>query len=68
MDYSLLIGIHSIIKGNDDDIRNQTLAVIEPDVNVELPIRRLTGTRRKKSVTAAEFSFSSQHSEDIPTE
>ena len=31
MDYSLLIGIHDVVKGNKDNIRDTTLSVFEPN-------------------------------------
>lgn len=30
MDYSLLIGIHNMLRGNQDNIRDTTLAIFEP--------------------------------------
>ncbi|KAF9581195.1 Phosphatidylinositol-4-phosphate 5-kinase [Lunasporangiospora selenospora] len=43
MDYSLLIGIHDIERGNKDNIRDNTLKVFQPDTSkklVRVPSRR----------------------------
>jgi hypothetical protein len=31
MDYSLLIGVHDLIRGNKDNIRDSTLQTFQPD-------------------------------------
>ena len=45
MDYSLLIGIHDLVRGNQDHIRDQTLSVFEP--NSYALSRRATAQSRK---------------------
>lgn len=45
MDYSLLIGIHDLVRGNQDHIRDQTLSVFEP--NSDALSRRATAISRK---------------------
>jgi hypothetical protein len=44
MDYSLLVGIHDMIKGNKENIRDNTLALFEPDLRT---MKRPSITRRK---------------------
>lgn len=44
MDYSLLVGVHDLIRGNQDHIRDQTLSVYEP--NSETLSRRATASTR----------------------
>ncbi|KAH6577382.1 hypothetical protein BASA62_000919 [Batrachochytrium salamandrivorans] len=44
MDYSLLVGLHDVIKGNRDNIRDLTLSVFEP--NPETLSRRATASTR----------------------
>jgi hypothetical protein len=44
MDYSLLVGIHDISRGNRDRIRDSTLSVFEP--NARTLSRRATATTR----------------------
>ncbi|KAG9067602.1 Phosphatidylinositol-4-phosphate 5-kinase [Linnemannia hyalina] len=48
MDYSLLIGIHDIERGNKDNIRDNTLKVFHPDTSK--PLARET-TRKDKRVS-----------------
>ena len=45
MDYSLLIGIHDTVRGNQEHIRDQTLSVFEP--NSDALSRRATASTRK---------------------
>jgi hypothetical protein len=45
MDYSLLVGIHDVVRGNQDHIRDQTLSVFEP--NAETLSRRATAATRQ---------------------
>ncbi|KAJ3416780.1 Phosphatidylinositol-4-phosphate 5-kinase [Chytridiales sp. JEL 0842] len=51
MDYSLLIGCHDLVKGNKDKIRDNTLAVFEP--NAETLSRRNTAANRRGSKASA---------------
>ncbi|KAL5032172.1 hypothetical protein BDV3_000763 [Batrachochytrium dendrobatidis] len=44
MDYSLLVGLHDVVKGNRDNIRDLTLSVFEP--NPETLSRRATAANR----------------------
>jgi hypothetical protein len=44
MDYSLLVGIHDMIKGNKEKIRDNTLALFEPDLKT---MRRPSVNRKK---------------------
>ncbi|KAJ3314143.1 Phosphatidylinositol-4-phosphate 5-kinase [Boothiomyces sp. JEL0838] len=44
MDYSLLVGIHDLVRGNQDHIRDQTLSVFEP--NADTLSRRATAPNR----------------------
>ncbi|KAI8913415.1 hypothetical protein EDD86DRAFT_268912, partial [Gorgonomyces haynaldii] len=48
MDYSLLIGIHDTVKGNNDHIRDQTLSVYEP--SPETLSRRATSFSNRSSL------------------
>jgi 1-phosphatidylinositol-4-phosphate 5-kinase len=44
MDYSLLVGIHDLSRGNRDHIRDSTLSIFEP--NAQTLSRRATATTR----------------------
>jgi hypothetical protein len=44
MDYSLLVGIHDVVRGNQERIRDHTLSVFEP--NMETLSRRATAAGR----------------------
>ena len=44
MDYSLLVGLHDVTRGNIDRIRDQTLSVFEP--NAETLTRRATASTK----------------------
>ncbi|TPX32469.1 hypothetical protein SmJEL517_g04485 [Synchytrium microbalum] len=46
MDYSLLIGLHDLIKGNKDNIRDTTLTVFEPNADT------IARTQQKRSSKA----------------
>lgn len=48
MDYSLLIGIHDLVRGNQDHIRDQTLSVFEPTSDV-LSRRNTQMSRKTKT-------------------
>ncbi|KAF8227038.1 SAICAR synthase-like protein [Tricholoma matsutake] len=43
MDYSLLVGIHNMQRGNRDNVRRNTLKVFSPDLPVHTPHRRKVG-------------------------
>ncbi|KAL0097370.1 hypothetical protein J3Q64DRAFT_1713075 [Phycomyces blakesleeanus] len=47
MDYSLLIGIHDLVRGNQDGIRNSTLQFFQPDT--KKAERRATLMKRRES-------------------
>ncbi|KAF7312141.1 Phosphatidylinositol phosphate kinase PIPK5 [Mycena indigotica] len=49
MDYSLLIGIHKMERGNRDNVRRNTLKVFSPDITM---VRRATSTAVKGGVSA----------------
>lgn len=67
MDYSLLIGIHDIIKGNADDIRNNTLSLFHPSASTSLLQRGIGSVAKAMRVTMAGIS-SPNISESIPLE
>ncbi|KAJ3088454.1 Phosphatidylinositol-4-phosphate 5-kinase, partial [Quaeritorhiza haematococci] len=50
MDYSLLVGVHDMVKGNQENIRDSVLATFEPIVDT-LPRRR---THRSKASSVSE--------------
>ncbi|KAF8955473.1 Phosphatidylinositol-4-phosphate 5-kinase [Entomortierella lignicola] len=52
MDYSLLIGIHDIERGNKDNIRDNTLKVFHPDTSKPLPKETSRGNKRSSKVNA----------------
>ncbi|KAI8641600.1 hypothetical protein BD408DRAFT_452085 [Parasitella parasitica] len=47
MDYSLMIGVHDIIRGNKDNVRNSTLQTFQP--NTKLAERRASMMNRRES-------------------
>jgi 1-phosphatidylinositol-4-phosphate 5-kinase len=47
MDYSLLVGIHDMLRGNKDNIRDATLQTFQP--NTKSIQRRITQMRRRTS-------------------
>ena len=55
MDYSLLVGIHDINRGNADRIRDNTLSVFEP--NLRTLNRRATATTRNLKHTIGKDVF-----------
>ncbi|CAO3569510.1 unnamed protein product [Mortierella alpina] len=52
MDYSLLIGIHDIERGNKDNIRDNTLKVFQPDTSTPLAREASRRDKRGSKVTA----------------
>ncbi|KAG0288597.1 Phosphatidylinositol-4-phosphate 5-kinase [Dissophora globulifera] len=52
MDYSLLIGIHDIERGNRDNIRDNTLKVFHPDTSKPLAREKLRRDKRESKVNA----------------
>lgn len=58
MDYSLLVGIHDITRGNADNIRDNTLSVFEP--NLRTLNRRATATTRNLKHALAKDAFVKQ--------
>ncbi|KAG0284254.1 Phosphatidylinositol-4-phosphate 5-kinase [Linnemannia gamsii] len=52
MDYSLLIGIHDIERGNKDNIRDNTLKVFHPDTSKPL-VRETTRKDKRESKVSA---------------
>ncbi|KAI8610111.1 hypothetical protein BC830DRAFT_1213598 [Chytriomyces sp. MP71] len=49
MDYSLLIGIHDLIKGNSHNIRDSVLSVIEPSAQ-DLSMHQMTNIHRRSTL------------------
>ncbi|KAL9551555.1 hypothetical protein PS6_004950 [Mucor atramentarius] len=47
MDYSLMIGVHDIVRGNKDNVRNSTLQTFQP--NTKLAERRASMMKRRES-------------------
>lgn len=47
MDYSLLVGVHDMLRGNKDNIRDATLQTFQP--NTKSLHRRITQMRRRTS-------------------
>ena len=49
MDYSLLVGIHDLSKGNEENLRDKTLQVFQPGVEnaEEVPLDSMTRTQSK---------------------
>ena len=49
MDYSLLVGIHDLSRGNEENLRDKTLQVFQPGVEnaEEVPIDSMTRTQSK---------------------
>jgi hypothetical protein len=64
MDYSLLIGIHDLVKGNRDNIRDATLSAFEPNAETikSHQIRRSISTPHKRILVS---SNSSIHTPDV---
>ncbi|KAF9108169.1 Phosphatidylinositol-4-phosphate 5-kinase [Mortierella sp. AM989] len=52
MDYSLLVGIHDIERGNKDNIRDNTLKVFHPDTSKPLPKETSRRDKRESKVNA----------------
>ncbi|KAF9355716.1 Phosphatidylinositol-4-phosphate 5-kinase [Mortierella sp. AD094] len=52
MDYSLLVGIHDIERGNRDNIRDNTLKVFHPDTSKPLPKETSRRDKRSSKVNA----------------
>ncbi|KAF9924428.1 Phosphatidylinositol-4-phosphate 5-kinase [Linnemannia zychae] len=52
MDYSLLIGIHDIARGNKDNIRDNTLKVFHPDTSKPLTKETARKDKRESKVNA----------------
>ncbi|KAF9316519.1 Phosphatidylinositol-4-phosphate 5-kinase [Linnemannia elongata] len=52
MDYSLLIGIHDIARGNKDNIRDNTLKVFHPDTSKPLARETTRKDKRESKVNA----------------
>ncbi|KAF9208400.1 Phosphatidylinositol-4-phosphate 5-kinase [Haplosporangium sp. Z 27] len=52
MDYSLLIGIHDIERGNKDNIRDNTLKVFQPDTKKQLAREPSRRDKRESKVNA----------------
>ncbi|KAF9560000.1 Phosphatidylinositol-4-phosphate 5-kinase [Mortierella alpina] len=52
MDYSLLVGIHDIERGNKDNIRDNTLKVFHPDTSAPLAREASRRDKRGSKVTA----------------
>ncbi|KAF9420904.1 Phosphatidylinositol-4-phosphate 5-kinase, partial [Entomortierella beljakovae] len=52
MDYSLLIGIHDVARGNKDNIRDSTLKVFHPDTSKPLPKETSRRDKRESKVNA----------------
>ncbi|KAF8342560.1 uncharacterized protein EI90DRAFT_3029417 [Cantharellus anzutake] len=53
MDYSLLVGIHNMQRGNRDNLRRNTLRVFQPDVYQHLVRRRRASQSGKDTATDA---------------
>ena len=47
MDYSLLIGVHDMLRGNKDNVRDTTLQTFQPDTKSVQ--RRITLMRKRTS-------------------
>jgi 1-phosphatidylinositol-4-phosphate 5-kinase len=47
MDYSLLVGVHDMLRGNKDKVRDTTLQTFQP--NTKSIQRRITQMRRRTS-------------------
>jgi 1-phosphatidylinositol-4-phosphate 5-kinase len=47
MDYSLLVGIHDVLRGNKDNVRDTTLTSFQPDTKAVQ--RRATLMKRRTS-------------------
>ncbi|KAF9358844.1 Phosphatidylinositol-4-phosphate 5-kinase [Mortierella sp. AD094] len=52
MDYSLLVGIHDIERGNKDNIRDNTLKVFQPDTKKQLAREPSRRDKRESKVNA----------------
>jgi 1-phosphatidylinositol-4-phosphate 5-kinase len=52
MDYSMLVGVHDTVRGNQDNIRDNTLAVFEP--NTQAQNRRANASEVRKAVATSD--------------
>lgn len=52
MDYSLLVGTHNMVRGNQENIRDTTLAVFEPATQMQN--RRANASEMRKAIAASD--------------